>query len=140
MKNAHSDIFRITTPLQVYKFLPKTNCGECGISTCLAFAAAVIKQEKSLADCPRLDKDTVARYEGKIDKPVMMEGIREDQLKELKKAIKRSTCSSRAELLGGRSSGEALIIRCLGKDFEIDPYGNLMSQCHTHAWFSLPLL
>ena len=140
MKKSHNDTSRITTPLQVYKFLPKTNCGDCGISTCLAFAAAVIKQEKRLADCPYLDKDTVARYEGMIDKHVSMEGIREEQLKELKKAIETIDLRSRAELLGGRSHGEALVIQCLGKDFEIDRYGNLMSQCHTHAWFSLPLL
>jgi hypothetical protein len=140
MKKMHSDISRITTPLQVYKFLPKTNCGQCGTSTCLAFAAAVIKQEKCLADCPHLDEDTLARYEGKIDRPVNMEGIREDQLKELKKAIEAIDLSSRSELLGGRSDGETLVIKCLGKDFEIDRYGNVLSQCHTHAWFSLPLL
>jgi hypothetical protein len=140
MKKENNDISRITNPLQVYKFLPKTNCGECGISTCLAFAAAVIKQEKRLADCPYLDKETLARYEGKIDRPVNMEGIREDQLKELKKAIEMLDLPSRAELLGGRSSGETLVIKCLGKDFEIDRYGNVLSQCHTHAWFSLPLL
>jgi hypothetical protein len=140
MKKSASTISRITTPLQVYKFLPKTNCGDCGISTCLAFAAAVIKQDKRLADCPFLDKDTIAQYEGKIDKPVSMEGIREDQLKELKKAIETIDLPSRAKLLGGRSSGETLVIQCLGKDFEIDRYGNVLSQCHTHAWFSLPLL
>lgn len=140
MKKMHSDISRITTPLQVYKFLPKTNCGQCGTSTCLAFAAAVIKQEKRLADCPHLDEDTLARHEGKIDRPVNMEGIREDQLKELKKAIEAIDLSSRSELLGGRSDGETLVVKCLGKDFEIDRYGNVLSQCHTHAWFSLPLL
>ena len=140
MKKAHSDISRITTPLQIYKFLPKTNCGQCGISTCLAFAAAIIKQEKRMADCPHLDKGTVARYEGKIDRPVNMEGIREEQLKELKKAIEMIDLPSRAELLGGRSSGVTLVIKCLGKDFEIDRYGNVLSQCHTHAWFSIPLL
>ncbi len=131
---------RITTPLQVYKFLPKTNCGQCGIATCLAFAAAVIKQEKRLSECPHLDKDTLARYEGMIDRPVSIEGVREEQLKELKKAIKTIDLPSRAALLGGRSTGETLVIRCLGKDFEIDGNGNVVSQCHTHAWFTLPLL
>jgi hypothetical protein len=140
MKKSNNDISRITTPLQVYKFLPKTNCGECGIFTCLAFAAAVIKQEKRLADCTHLDKDSAARYEGMIDKHVSMEGIREEHLKELKKAIESIDLPSRAELLGGRSDGETLVIRCLGKDFEIDRFGNVLSQCHTHAWFLLPLL
>ena len=140
MKKAHSDISRITTPLEIYKFLPKTNCGECGMSTCLAFAAAVIKQEKRLADCPHLDKAILARYEGKIERPVNMEGIREEQLKVLKKAISAIDLPSRAELLGGRSDGETLVIQCLGKDFEIDGNGNVISQCHTHAWFLIPLL
>ena len=35
----------IKTPLELYKHLPKTNCGDCGIAACLAFAAAVIKEE-----------------------------------------------------------------------------------------------
>ena len=26
------------TGIQIYKLLPKTNCGECGVPTCLAFA------------------------------------------------------------------------------------------------------
>jgi len=131
---------RITTPLQIYKFLPKTNCGQCGIATCLAFAAAVIKEEKHLADCPFLDRETVARYEGMIERPVSIEGIREEQLNELKKAISQIDLPSRADLLGGLSDGETLVIRCLGKDFEIDGSGNVLSQCHTHAWFSIPLL
>lgn len=131
---------RITTPLAIYKFLPKTNCGQCGIATCLAFAAAVIKQEKRLSECPHLDKVILDRYEGMIDRPVSIEGVREEQLKELKKAIKTIDLPSRAALLGGRSTGETLVIRCLGKDFEIDGNGNVVSQCHTHAWFTLPLL
>lgn len=131
---------KLTTPLEVYKLLPKTNCGDCGVSACMAFAAAVIKQEKQLADCPRLDKNTIARYEGAIERPVNLEGIREEQLQELRKKIASTDIVSRAELLGGRSSGETLIIRCLGKDFEVDAHGTVMSQCHTHAWFSIPLL
>ena len=38
---------RLTTPLEVFKLLPKTNCGSCELSTCMAFAAAVIKTGKN---------------------------------------------------------------------------------------------
>lgn len=131
---------KITTPIEIYKLLPKSNCGQCGIATCLAFAAAVIKQEKRLADCPHLDQDTRSRYESKIDRPSNMEGIREEQLKELKKEIRTIDICSRAELIGARPTGETIVIKCLGKDFEIDAHGNVVSQCHTHAWFTLPLL
>jgi len=131
---------KITTPLEIYKFLPKSNCGKCRITTCLAFAAAVIKQEKRLADCPCLDQGTISRYKDKIDRPPNMEGIQEEQLKELKKKISKIDICSRAELLGARNNGETIVIKCLGKDFEIDAHGNVVSECHTHAWFSLPLL
>ncbi len=29
------------TGIQIFKLLPKTNCGECGSPTCLAFAMAL---------------------------------------------------------------------------------------------------
>ena len=40
--------------LDVFKLLPKTNCGRCGPPTCLAFAAAVAKMEKEIAECAPL--------------------------------------------------------------------------------------
>jgi len=41
-------------PLQVYRFLPRTNCKECGLSGCMAFAFALISREKTPDDCPPL--------------------------------------------------------------------------------------
>jgi hypothetical protein len=131
---------QIKTPLELYRRLPRTNCGDCGIATCLAFAAAVIKQEKRLADCPHLDRDVAATLEDRIKKQVNIESIREVQLVELKKKVRTIDIRSRAAMLGGRNNGRAIIIKCLGKDFEIDSNGVVASQCHTHAWFSLPLL
>ncbi|MBU7034592.1 MAG: hypothetical protein HXS49_05335, partial [Theionarchaea archaeon] len=29
-------------PLDLYRHLPKTNCGECGEKTCMAFASQII--------------------------------------------------------------------------------------------------
>jgi ArsR family metal-binding transcriptional regulator len=42
------------TALDVYKLLPRTNCGRCGERTCLAFATRLLKQEMFLDDCPPL--------------------------------------------------------------------------------------
>lgn len=131
---------QIRTPLELYKHLPKTNCGDCGIATCLAFAAAVIKDEKRLSDCRHLVRDAVARLEGRIGRQVNIESIREEQLKELRKKIVTIDIGSRAKLLGASSNGRTITIKCLGKDFEVDGQGHVASQCHTHAWFSLPLL
>ncbi|MFH1150830.1 MAG: (Fe-S)-binding protein [Actinomycetota bacterium] len=40
--------------LDVLKLLPRTNCGQCGVPACMAFADAVIREKKLLADCPPL--------------------------------------------------------------------------------------
>jgi hypothetical protein len=131
---------KIKTPLEVYALLPKSNCSDCGVSTCMAFAAAVIKREKHLADCPFLDMATLALYEGQVERQVNIESIQEESLKDLQRKITAIDLASRAERLGARSNGEALVVKCLGKDFEVDDRGTVMSQCHTHAWFSIPLL
>jgi hypothetical protein len=131
---------RFKTPLEIYALLPKTNCGECGVATCLAFAAAVLKEEELPSDCPHLDEATRARLGGAISRQVNIESIRDEQLKELKGKIAKQDIVSRAKLLGARNSGTSITITCLGKDFEVDAQGAVASQCHTHAWFTLPLL
>jgi hypothetical protein len=131
---------KIKTPLDVYSLLPKTNCRDCGVTTCMAFAAAVIKQEKRLADCPFLDTDTLARYDGQVERQINIETIQEGSLKDLQWKISGIDLATRAERLGARSIGETLVVKCLGRDFLVDARGTVMSQCHTHAWFSIPLL
>ena len=42
------------TALEIYKYLPKTNCGACGVPTCLAFALKIIGEEASIQDCKTL--------------------------------------------------------------------------------------
>ncbi|HFC97941.1 MAG TPA: DUF3786 domain-containing protein [Thermosulfurimonas dismutans] len=48
------------TPLDVVKLLPRTNCGECGEVSCLAFAVAVLSGKRSPRDCPYLDPALLA--------------------------------------------------------------------------------
>jgi len=40
--------------LEVFKLLPRSNCKECGVPSCMAYAAQVIEGEKCLEDCPPL--------------------------------------------------------------------------------------
>ena len=42
------------TVMEVLKNLPRTNCGDCGQPTCLAFATHVIKEGEDLDKCPHL--------------------------------------------------------------------------------------
>jgi len=40
------------TGIQIFKLLPKTNCGDCGFPTCLAFAMALAAAKAELEKCP----------------------------------------------------------------------------------------
>lgn len=42
-------------PFEIVKRTPKTNCGQCGYPTCLAFSAAVAKSGEDFGKCPYLD-------------------------------------------------------------------------------------
>lgn len=46
--------------LEIYKNLPKENCKECGLPTCLAFAMKVAAGQAALENCPRLASDAAS--------------------------------------------------------------------------------
>lgn len=48
------------TGIQIFKLLPKTNCGECGVPTCLAFAMALAAGKAELASCPYVSDEAKA--------------------------------------------------------------------------------
>jgi len=39
------------TGIAIFKFLPKTNCKECGFPTCLAFAMKLAAKQVELEKC-----------------------------------------------------------------------------------------
>ena len=47
----------------ILDFLPKTNCRDCGLPTCFAFAVALLKGQKRLRDCSALSKPEFAQDE-----------------------------------------------------------------------------
>jgi ArsR family metal-binding transcriptional regulator len=40
--------------IDIYKYLPRTNCKKCGLPTCMAFASKLVMEEIRLDDCPEL--------------------------------------------------------------------------------------
>ena len=46
------------SPVAIYRLLPGTNCGDCGSTTCLAFAAGLSAGGFPASDCPFLDEAT----------------------------------------------------------------------------------
>lgn len=56
------------TGLQIFKLLPKTNCGECGIPTCMAFAMKLAAKNADLAACPYASEEA-KKIVGAASKP-----------------------------------------------------------------------
>jgi acetyl-CoA decarbonylase/synthase complex subunit gamma len=46
--------------IEIYKMLPKTNCGDCGFPTCLAFAMQLANLKVELSACPHVSADAHA--------------------------------------------------------------------------------
>jgi len=49
------------TGIQIFKLLPKTNCKECGVPTCLAFAMNLASGKAELDACPYVSDDARAQ-------------------------------------------------------------------------------
>jgi len=58
------------TGLQIQKLLPKTNCKECGVNTCLAFAMKLAARKVEIADCPYASDEAIQVLSEAYEPPV----------------------------------------------------------------------
>jgi hypothetical protein len=107
------------TAVEIYKLLPKTNCGACGMPACFGFAAKVAAHMASIADCPNLSaaaKETVLAGEaGRRDSPGT---VYEQTLEALRPKIKALDFHKVAALFGATTTGpDSLSITFLNEKF-----------------------
>jgi hypothetical protein len=126
--------------MEIFQLLDKSNCRECGEKTCLAFAGAVFQGKRKLADCPKLDRQTVARFSGADEDfdNTFVEG--RDFLEQLKIEIANADLAKAAQRVGAGFTNGKLTLKVLGKDFSVDPKGNLYTQIHINPWVAVPFL
>jgi hypothetical protein len=125
--------------LDVLKHLNRSNCKECGVPTCLAFATLVINGEKKFTDCPHLSKEAAEALDKQIV-PRSRDKKLEEMLEPLKKEIVGVDFRNIAEGLGAVYTDNRLHIKCLGKDFIVDKHGKVDSLMHINSWVAGPLL
>lgn len=56
--------------LEIVKYLPHKNCGDCGEPLCISFASKLIGGKKDIKDCPHLTLNDVAMLEKLYQPPV----------------------------------------------------------------------
>ncbi|MBI5118257.1 acetyl-CoA decarbonylase/synthase complex subunit gamma [Candidatus Poribacteria bacterium] len=60
------------TGLDIYKLLPKTNCGECKSPTCLAFAMRVAQKQASIDQCPHVSAESKEKLGAASAPPIQL--------------------------------------------------------------------
>lgn len=128
-----------TTPLSLYSRLEKSNCGECGKPTCMAFAVSVVGGELSVTDCPRLEPAVAGELSRTVSVRDPEDTVRA-ALSRLREEALTQDFAEVAPLIGAHYIEGRLHIRCLIKDFVINPDGVLESPCHVNPWVEGPLL
>ncbi|HTR44347.1 MAG TPA: DUF3786 domain-containing protein [Thermodesulfovibrionales bacterium] len=122
-------------PLEIYKLLPKTNCGECPSKTCMSLAVQVKVSPDSLGECGHINPENRSRIEAMV--------VKGDWREELVKSLAQEASALRfeeiADSLGGHMDGGSLTVRCIGVDYTITP-GGTISPDRGNAWIKILLL
>jgi len=58
------------TGIEIFKLLPKTNCGQCGVPTCLAFAMSLAAGKAELTACPAVSAEARLKLEEASAPPI----------------------------------------------------------------------
>lgn len=106
----------------------------------MAFAAAVFKGQRQLAECPHLESHVVEHFGGKSEGRATNEPEVESTLEQLKTQAASVDLCSAARKLGAGFSDSKLTIKILGKNFTVDSKGNFSSDIHIHPWVMIPVL
>ena len=63
------------TGIEIFKLLPKSNCGKCGVPTCLAFAMQLAAGKAELSACPTVSQETKAKLSEASAPPIRVINI-----------------------------------------------------------------
>jgi len=125
--------------VDILKLLDKSNCGQCGEPTCMAFAAKVFSGQKELGGCPVLDRSLVEENAAQGPGRRSMGQEMDEALAAMKKALAGVDLEEAAARLGARYGDGRLFIRVLGKDLSVDSQGRILTDIHVNAWVMAPV-
>ncbi len=123
--------------VELYKKLPRTNCGQCGLKACMPFAVSVIKGDTDISGCPLLSSEEID-----ILKPSLGGGDwREELVLKLSDEIKSLDLSVIAPGIGAEMSEGDLRLLCFGREFFVLPDGTIRTMGNKMTpWIRILLL
>ncbi|MBC8554483.1 MAG: DUF3786 domain-containing protein [Candidatus Brocadiales bacterium] len=111
--------------IDTYKKLPGTNCGECGESTCMAFALRVKSAKRKISECPYVNQEDDELVD---QEPVVtMENNYKRVSRELEEEIKQVNLKEAADAIGANyesgKDGETIRLKMMNKEYEVSNEG-----------------
>jgi acetyl-CoA decarbonylase/synthase complex subunit gamma len=105
------------TGIEIFKLLPKTNCGDCGVPTCLAFAMNLAAGKAELSACPHVSDEAKEKLSEASAPPILPAtiGVGDRALK-----IGGETVMFRHEKRFENQTGIAILISDTMDDAEVD--------------------
>ncbi len=105
------------TGIEIFKLLPKTNCKECGVPTCLAFAMSLATGKAELSACPHVSEEAKAQLQEASAPPIrpVTIGVGDTALK-----VGGETVMFRHEKRFENPPGIALLIKDTMEDSEVN--------------------
>ena len=105
------------TGIAIFKLLPKTNCGDCGVPTCLAFAMSLAAGKAALSACPHVSEEAKVQLQEASAPPIRVVtiGVGERTLK-----VGGETVMFRHEKRFENPPGLALLIKDTMAEAEVD--------------------
>jgi hypothetical protein len=122
--------------VEIYKRLPRKNCGKCRQKTCMPFAFSLISGDADLIECPELSEDAIIALKGSFQKS----DWREELIAKLRKEVAEMSFSEIAAGLGAVIRDDCLVIRSLGRDFIMTRDGEISTNGHITLWMKILLL
>ncbi len=91
------------------KVLPRTNCKDCGFSTCIAFAGMVVSEKHPLKNCPHIDSEILKNAQIELEQQYK-EGkwLKKDMAKEALEWAKQRASSMTYDDIALRIGGTLL--------------------------------
>jgi hypothetical protein len=112
-------------PLDVYKKLPRSNCGKCSAGACMAFAMQFSRKMVRLSECPEIG----GRVKKEIEAMLPETGDwKEKRLKELFREISNINFPVIAGGIGAAIEKDYLKLRYMGRDILLSNSFSCMSK------------
>lgn len=122
--------------LELYKRLPRKNCGKCRAGACMPFAFSVISGSAELSECPLLSSEEISKMAGSV----RTSDWRAELVRKIGDEIRTMDFSKIAAGLGAGLNNGNLLITCMGRQFEISTDGMIVTSGEITPWMKILLL